>query len=336
MIVMVISGGRSAEREISLLSGGWVREELEKSGHSLLDVRIDSRGGWSLEELPLQIDPGPCPWRILAGGTELDFDLVFPVLHGPLGEDGTIQGLCEIAGWKYAGAPVMGCAVAMDKHTMKLLARDAGIPVLPWVFTEGAENLREFAENAAELGFPLFVKPSRLGSSVGISRVNSLKELMPALERAREHDGRILVEKALDTPRELEVSVLGSESEIEASVPGEILPGRGWYDYEAKYSCSESKLLIPAPVTEETALRLRSMAGDAFRIIGGTGYARVDFLINGTTGEVFFNEINTIPGFTSISMFPKLWQASGLCSGELLDRILREALHRRVHGIGRS
>lgn len=334
MNVLVVSGGRSAERDVSLVSGAWVREALAGAGHSVLDVRIGPGGDWTLSGEPLGIDAGECPWKLLSNGTGLPFDVVFPVLHGPFGEDGTVQGLCETAGWPYAGVPVMGCAVAMDKQTMRLLARDAGLPLLPWVFTDGSEDPGLFAGQALKLGSTLFVKPSRMGSSVGISRAEGRDELLAAIETASRYDGRILVERALTAPREIEVSVLGTAGRVETSVPGEIVPGREWYDYNAKYHCDDSRLMIPADLPETTALDIGLMARTAFMLLGGTGFARVDFLVDRATGEVFFNEINTIPGFTSISMFPKLWDASGLPSGRLLDAILSDAVSRPLTGTG--
>lgn len=337
MKVLVVSGGRSAERDISLVSAEWVRSRLGMAGHSVLDVRISPGGDWTLRGELLEIYPGVCPWRLATpSGGQVDFDILFPVLHGPFGEDGTIQGMCDTAGWRCAGVGVMGSAVAMDKHTMRLLARDAGLPLLPWVFNDGSGNHGAFAETALELGLPLFVKPSRMGSSVGISRVDSVEGLLPALAAAAEHDERILVEKALERPRELEVSVLGSGGGIEASVPGEVVPGRKWYDYQAKYNCSDSRLLIPAPVTPETGGKLRLLAQTAFRLIGGRGYARVDFLMGSNGEDVYFNEMNTIPGFTSISMFPKLWEESGLPPDGLLEAIMQEAMSRPVTGTVRK
>lgn len=332
MKVLVVSGGRSAERDVSLVSGAWVRESLARAGHSVLDVRIGAGGDWTLSGEPMCIDMGECPWKLLSKGSAVPFDVVFPVLHGPFGEDGTVQGLCETAGWPYAGVPVMGCAVAMDKQTMRLLARDAGLPLLPWVFTDCSEDPRLFADQALQLGPALFVKPSRMGSSVGISRAEGMDELLTAIGVASRYDCRIVVERALTAPRELEVSVLGTGEGVEASVPGEIVPGREWYDYNAKYHCDDSRLMIPADLPETTALNIGLMARTAFRLLGGRGFARVDFLLDSATGEVFFNEVNTIPGFTSISMFPKLWNASGLSSEKLLNAILSEALSRPLNG----
>lgn len=334
MKVLVVSGGRSAEREVSLVSGEWVRKTLADSGHSVLDMRIGPEGDWTIMGEPVAVLAKECPWKLHAGGSEVGFDAVFPVLHGPFGEDGTFQGVCETAGWPCAGVPLLGCAVSMDKQTMRLLARDAGLPLLPWVFTDGTEDRSAFVEQALELGPVLFVKPSRMGSSVGISRAAGRDELLPALETASLHDCRIIVERALDAPREIEVSVLGADHRIRASVPGEILPGREWYDYSAKYQCEGSKLMIPADLPETAALNIGLMARTAFALLGGAGFARVDFLMDRETGEVFFNEVNAIPGFTSISMFPKLWNASGLTSGELLDTILTEAVSRHAAGTG--
>lgn len=334
--MLVLSGGRSAERDVSLVSAEWVRDELIKAGHSVMDVKISQGGQWTLRGESLEIYPGVCPWKLATSRGEIDFDVAFPVLHGPFGEDGTIQGMCETAGWRCAGVPVMGSAIAMDKHTMKLLARDSGLPLLPWVFTDGTEDHEALAEMALELGPPLFVKPSRMGSSVGISRVETRDQLISALSAAAIHDVRIIVEKALERPRELEVSVLGAGRGIDASIPGEIVPGRDWYDYEAKYECGDSRLLIPAPLSGETSGKLRLMAQSAFRLIGGRGFARVDFLMESGGESIYFNEINTIPGFTSISMFPKLWQGSGLAPRELLDAILSEAVNRPVTGTVRK
>jgi len=332
MKVLVVSGGRSAERDVSLVSGAWVRNTLTDSGHSVLDMRIGPGGDWTLSGEPLSLIAGECPWKLLSNGSPVPFDAVFPVLHGPFGEDGTFQGLCETAGWPCAGVPVMGCAVAMDKQTMRLLARDAGLPLLPWVFTDGSEDPGLFAGQALQLGSTLFVKPSRMGSSVGISRAGDREELLAAIETASRYDRRVVVERALAAPREIEVSVLGTGEKIEVSVPGEVLPGKGWYDYDAKYHCDDSRLVIPADLPETTVLNIDLMARTAFRLLGGNGFARVDFLLDRANGEVFFNEVNTIPGFTSISMFPKLWNASGLSSGDLLEAILSEALSRPRNG----
>lgn len=335
MNVLVVSGGRSAEREVSLVSGEWVRRTLTDSGHNVLDMRIGAGGDWTLSDEPLSIVATECPWKLaLPDGTGACFDVVFPVLHGPFGEDGTFQGVCETAGWPCAGVPLLGCALSMDKQTMRLLARDAGLPLLPWVFWDGSFDRGIFVEQALELGDALFVKPSRMGSSVGISRAEGREELQGAIGNALRYDTRIVVERALAAPREIEVSVLGTGLRIETSVPGEILPGREWYDYNAKYQCGDSRLMIPADLPETTVLNIGLMARTAFRLLGGAGFARVDFLVDRQSGELFFNEVNAIPGFTSISMFPKLWDASGLTPGKLVEAILSEALCRPSTGTG--
>lgn len=336
MNVLVLSGGRSAEREISLLSAEWVSSELKAAGHTVTDVIIRQDGAWipSDSSERLLFEAGAIPWRLIHGKKTISFDVVFPVLHGSYGEDGTVQGLCATAGWPCAGVPVMGSSVAMEKHTLKRLASHASIPVVPWVFLDESHStpLESLKEEIASLGFPLFVKPSRLGSSVGIGKANTAEELAAAIKVASEYDSMILIEKAVDSPREIEVSVVGDGSRILSSVPGEVLSGREWYDYAAKYQCDSSKLVIPASLSASYTEDIRMMAENAFRLLGGRGYARVDFLMN--SEGVWLNEVNTIPGFTSISMFPKLWEATGMASGELLKFIIEEALARAEHGLG--
>jgi len=336
MRVLVLSGGRSAEWEISLLSAGWVSGELKAAGHSVTEVFIDRDGSWMLRGSAARLSVETCelPWKLSSGDTVIPFDVVFPVLHGSFGEDGTVQGFCATAGWPCAGVPVLGSAIAMEKHTMKKLASQASIPVVPWVFFDENPNscFECLQEEIAALGYPLFVKPSRLGSSVGISRVNSVDELPGAIRLASSYDSLILIEKAVDSPREIEVSVLGNGVQVLSSVPGEVLPGRDWYDYTAKYQCEESELAIPAELSASHMEDIRMMAENAFRLLGGRGYARVDFLMN--SKGVWLNEINTIPGFTSISMFPKLWAATGMESADLLNFILEEAFSRSDHGLG--
>ncbi len=335
MKVVVLAGGRSAEYEISLISAEWVAERLTAAGHEVTEIIIERDGSWSVKNSPdlLEIRTGSIPWSIQAAGKPIAFDAVFPVLHGSFGEDGTVQGFCATAGWPCAGVPVMGSAIAMEKHTMKSLAKNAGIPVVPWVLLDEdpAACFDCLKEKIKSMGLPLFVKPSRLGSSVGISRVDSLEELPVAVAKAAEYDTRILIEKAVEQPREIEVSVMGNGAEVISSIPGEILPGREWYDFKAKYHCEESKLSIPAGIKASDTENIRMIAEKVFRLLGGMGFARVDFLMNhrGT----WLNEVNTIPGFTEISMFPKLWEASGLDSAEILDYILEETVNRREHGL---
>jgi D-alanine-D-alanine ligase len=332
MKVLVLSGGRSAEREISLESAGFVGVAIRDGGHEVIDVLIDAEGSWSVDGKTLSICTAGPRWELRAGRREIRFDAVFPVLHGPFGEDGTVQGLCETAGWPCAGADVMASSIGMNKITFKRLVAGAGIPTPAWLEVVG--DTPGPAEIAAILGLPVFVKPARLGSSVGITRACSLAELAGALDLAFSYDPLVIVEKAVPMPREIEVSVIGDAEGVFSSVPGEVKPGKEWYDYEAKYSCAASKLEIPADLVSELALAAREYSKQAFAMIGGRGFARVDFLLSGC--ELFLNEINTIPGFTAISMFPKLWEATGVPAPALLDRILREAVSRRQVGLWRN
>jgi len=335
MRVLVLAGGRSAEWEISLISAEWVSDQLRNADHTVTDVYIERDGSWMLKGSgeKLRITAGSVPWSLFSGNEPVPFDVVFPVLHGSFGEDGTVQGLCATAGWPCAGVPVLGSSVAMEKHTMKSLAAGAAIPVVPWVFIDEDpgrcyECLRQ---EIVEMGWPLFVKPSRLGSSVGISRVDVPEELPAALKKAAQYDSKILVEAAVKSAREIEVSVLGNGVNVLSSVPGEVIPGREWYDYTAKYRCEDSKLSIPANISASHSEDVRMMAEKAFRLIGGRGFARVDFLMNDR--GIWLNEINTIPGFTAISMFPKLWAASGMEPAGVFQFILDEAVNRKEHGL---
>jgi D-alanine-D-alanine ligase len=257
-------------------------------------------------------------------------DVVFPVLHGTFGEDGTVQGLLELADVPYVGAGVLASAAGMDKDVMKRLFRDAALPIVPWELILRSEwqndpgAVRKRIEK--QLRYPLFVKPVNLGSSVGISKVHGRRELEAALNLAAQYDRKILVEKGIDA-REIECSVLGNDHP-QASVPGEVLSVNEFYDYEAKYIKPGSELVIPAKLTPRQTKQVREVAIRAFRAVDGAGMARVDFLLDRKTGKVYLNEINTIPGFTSISMYPKLWEASGLPYSRLLDRLIELALER--------
>lgn len=329
MEVLVVYGGRSAEREISLESARFVAQALGGAGYGVVPVEIGSDGSWRMEGEEVRLEAGPVPWRLVRRGGRVLFDVVFPVLHGPLGEDGTVQGLCETAGWRCAGAGVAASAVGIDKVLFKRLVSGAGIPVVPWV--EVSPSCRPSAEAiAGALGLPVFVKPARLGSSVGISRVDSAGDLPGALALALSYDERVLVEQAVAEAREIEVSVLGDGARVHSSLPGEIRPGREWYDYEAKYSCPDSRLLIPADLPADLARAVRSHAESAMTLLGSRGFARVDFLLG---RDLYLNEINTIPGFTPISMFPKLWEASGLPVSTLMEAIISEAVSRPPVGL---
>jgi len=257
-------------------------------------------------------------------------DVIFPVLHGTFGEDGTVQGLIELAGIPYVGAGVLGSATGMDKDIMKRLFRDTGLPVVPWVLLLRSEYhahpMKARRRVETEIGYPAFVKPANLGSSVGISKVRNRAELYSALNLAGRYDRKILVEKAIDA-REIECSVLGNDTP-RASVPGEIVPVNEFYDYDAKYVQEGSKLIIPAKIGASKSREVRELSIRAFKAIDCAGMGRVDFLMNRKSGKLFVNEINTIPGFTSISMYPKLWEASGLPYARLIDRLIELAIER--------
>jgi D-alanine-D-alanine ligase len=306
--VAVIGGGRSSEHEISLASAESVRGGLEAGGHEALEVRIDRAGRWTRDGKPLSLEP--------AGGL-LGADVAFPVLHGPFGEDGTVQGLLELLDVPYVGAGVMASALAMDKALFKDLMSAHGIPQVDY------SAVREGDEPSVHP--PAFVKPARLGSSVGISKAGSEADLDAALRHAFEHDPVALVER-FSAGLEVECSVLGHRDPI-ASHPGEIVVKRGdWYDYDAKYTDGGMELVIPARVPEHVRDEVRRLAIEVFRIVGCSGMARVDFFIE--DDRVLVNELNTIPGFTQTSVYAKLFEASGLPYVELLDRLLSLALER--------
>ncbi|HYY20662.1 MAG TPA: D-alanine--D-alanine ligase family protein [Thermoleophilaceae bacterium] len=315
MRVAVLAGGRSSEHEISLASGSSVREALAEAGHEVLFVQIGRDGRWARDGGPVTLEPG-------AG--LLGADVVFPALHGPFGEDGTVQGLLEVLDVPYVGAGVMASAVAMDKLVFKDLMGRAGVPQVEYAAARDGED-----PTAVErLGLPVFVKPARLGSSVGISKVESKAELRAALGAAFEHDPVAVVE-AMARGVEVECSVLGN-SDPEASEPGQIVPHAEWYDYEAKYTPGGMELVVPAPVPAAVRERVRELAVEVFRRVECAGMARVDFFVEDPGGQarVLVNELNTIPGFTATSVFAKLFEASGVGYVELLERLLRLALER--------
>jgi D-alanine-D-alanine ligase len=265
--------------------------------------------------------------------TGLGLDVIFPVLHGPYGEDGTVQGLLELANVPYVGAGVLGSAVGMDKAVMKQLFAAHGLPVGKYIVTLRREWERDAANVrsrvGSELGYPVFVKPANLGSSVGISKAKNDAQLDEAVRVAAEFDRKIVIEAAVPNTREIECAVLGND-EPEASIAGEIVPSREFYDYESKYLDEGSQPLIPAPITEAQMAEVRRMAIAAYRALDGAGMARVDFLMDGSTGDIYLNEVNTIPGFTTISMYPKMWEASGLPYPELIDRLIALAIERHA------
>jgi D-alanine-D-alanine ligase len=289
------------------------------------------------EDTVLAIERGPDSRAADATGsatvTGVGLDVVFPVLHGPYGEDGTVQGLLELANVPYVGAGVLGSAVGMDKAVMKTLFAARDLPVGPYVVVLRPEWNRSaravITRIASDLGYPIFVKPANLGSSVGISKAKSDEELVAAMELALQFDRKIVIEAAIPKAREIECAVLGND-DPQASIPGEIVPSREFYDYEAKYLDEGSKALIPAPLTTSQVADVQRLSIAAFRAVDGAGMARVDFLIAGETGQMYVNEVNTIPGFTTISMYPKMWEASGVSYTELVDRLITLALERHA------
>ena len=310
-------GGRSSEHEISLASSAAIRGGLEEAGHEAVEVVIAPDGRWTAGGEPVVIEP--------SGGV-LDADVVFPALHGPFGEDGTVQGLLELLDVPYVGSGVLASALCMDKVLFKELMAHAGLPQVGYVAVE--EGVLDGAVPAIErLGLPCWVKPARLGSSVGIVRVGETRELEGALQTAFAHDPRVIVE-ASATGLEVECSVLGPTSDPVASTPGEIvlLKGEGWYDYEAKYAEGGMELVVPPRISDVAVERVRSLAVGAFRLAGCSGLARADFFVDGD--EVLLNELNTMPGFTATSVYAKLWDKSGVPYPELVDRLVRIAVER--------
>ncbi len=346
--VGVLFGGRSGEHQVSLVSARGIMQHLDPERYEVYPIGITQEGAWyfgpqAREMLERGTTEGLRPVTVLPDPTRpglwalepvlerlADLDVVFPVLHGTFGEDGTLQGLLELAGVAYVGAGVAASALAMDKGLFKDLMRAHGLPVVRYrVFTRyrwEREPEQVLRESEAVAPYPLFVKPANLGSSVGVSKVRNREELRRALDLAAQFDRRLLVEQGIPA-REIEVSVLGND-EPEVSVPGEIIPGDEFYSYRAKYLDDSSQLLIPAPLTPEQTRRVQELALAAYRAIDAAGMARVDFLMHRETGELFISEVNTIPGFTPISMYPKLWEASGLPYARLLDRLIALALER--------
>ena len=342
--VGVLFGGRSGEHEVSLASAASVIRGLDLDKYEPVPIGITKDGHWLVGEgaakmLPdilksgrsvmLAADPTEAALVPLDRGAGAQrFDVMFPVMHGTFGEDGTIQGMLELAGIPYVGAGVLGSAIAMDKDVAKRLCEDAGIPVVPWVAVPRWQWEKEPAAVKAAIEqkfeYPVFVKPAALGSSVGMNKVHTAEELEPALNFAAEYGMKIMVEKAV-TAREIEVSVLGNH-DPQASVPGEIVPHREFYDYTAKYLEDGTRLLIPADLKPAQVKKVRGIAVEAFRTLDLCGMARVDFFLEKTGGKILFNEANTILGFTSISMYPKMWEASGIGFRELIDKLIELAL----------
>jgi D-alanine-D-alanine ligase len=358
--VGVLFGGQSGEHEVSLVSAHAVMRGLDPARYEVVPIGIAKDGRWvsgpgafaalaaaaDPKQLPTSFEGGHGsqetaalvavaePGQILRG--EGAVDVVFPVLHGPMGEDGTVQGLLELAGVPYVGCGVLASAVGMDKAMMKAAFAAAGLPLLPWALVRRSDWAREpervIAWIEGQLQYPMFVKPANLGSSVGISKAKDRAGLAEGLRVAAGYDRRVVVEQGIPA-REIEVSVLGNDAP-EASVPGEIIPANEWYDYEAKYLSDASQIVIPAPISLELAGQVRELAARAFLAVDGAGLARVDFLLHTETGELFLNEVNTMPGFTPVSMYAKMWEATGLAYPELLDRLVALALDRAGGGSG--
>ena len=360
--VGVIYGGRSGEHEVSLASAAAVFKNLDPARYEAIPIRIEKDGKWTLPSRPptLQaaaeaiaaaktqtLDEGAQAYpvaypdgdalitidRAHAVVSGRAIDVMFPVLHGPYGEDGTVQGLLELANVPYVGAGVLASAVGMDKAAMKLVFAARGLPMVDYevlLKRDWQRDQRALMHTVvARLGFPVFVKPANLGSSVGISKAKHATELKAAIDLAAQFDRKIIVEAAVPHAREIECAVLGND-EPDASVPGEVISAREFYDYEAKYLDGGSSERIPALITEAQTEEVRTLSVAAFKAIDGAGMARVDFLLAGDSGVLYVNELNTIPGFTTISMYAKLWAASGLDYPTLLDRLIALALERHA------
>lgn len=323
MSTLVLAGGRSSEHDVSLASARSVSESLREKGHEVIDVLIGRDGRWTRDGEPVALAPcvdGPALVGLGDGGGRTPISLVFPVLHGPFGEDGTVQGLCETVGVAYAGAGVAASAIAMDKVTFKAFMEQAGVPGVEHVAVDahdwrGGVSIPE--RIARELGYPCFVKPASLGSSVGITRVSEPKDLPPAVETALAYGPRVIVERGV-SGREIEVGVLGND-ELIVSPPGEIEYDAEWYDYETKYSPGLMRLSVPADLDDETAAEARALAAQAYRAINCRGMARVDLFLEG--GRLLVSELNTIPGFTPTSVYASLMEQAGIGYADLIDRI---------------
>ncbi len=355
--VGVIFGGRSGEHEVSLASARSVMDAMDRERYEIVPIGITQEGRWIASGNPLRAlelgdvsvsrpaallgDPSRRGLmqleeteRALEATRLAELDVVFPVLHGPYGEDGTVQGLLELAGIPYVGAGVIGSALGLDKAVFKDVMLAHGLPIVEHLLFKrkewdaSPESVMERVE--AALDYPVFTKPANLGSSVGISKCDNRAGLAAGLAEAARYDRKLIVEAAVPAAREIEVSVLGNDDPI-ASLPGEIIPSREFYSYAAKYldeGEDASRLLIPAPISPELTGRVRSLAVQAYRAIDCAGMARADFLLSGETQDLYVNELNTIPGFTAISMYPKLWEATGISYSELIDRLIELALER--------
>src|SRR5438094_6529026 len=337
--VGVIFGGRSGEHEVSLRSAESILKALDLDKSALVPIVLghDAQRLPSTKAVPMLPAKDQIQKVLTDGGPitlpaeparQAIVDVIFPILHGTYGEDGRMQGFLELANVPYVGAGVLGSAIGMDKDVMKRLLREAGLPIVDY-WTVRKTDLDAFlSAHISNLPYPVFVKPANLGSSVGITKVHAAEELPAALETAAQYDRKIVVEQGVDA-RDIELSVLGNNDPI-ASLPGEIIPSREFYDYKAKYVDENSRLLIPAPLEAIQTNDAQRLAVAAFKVLECSGMARVDLFLERMTGKFYVNEINTLPGFTSISMYPKLWQASGIPYSELIDRLITLAIERHA------
>lgn len=348
--VGVIFGGRSSEHEVSLVSATSVINALDKEKYEIVPIGITPQGRWVSSDRSLQLlkskdgidrEPErflpPEPGRQALVSTVEDglppenLDVIFPVVHGTYGEDGTLQGLLELANIPYVGCGVLASAVGMDKIVQKQLFERAGLPIPKYVWFHSSrcrERLKKVvAETERALRYPLFVKPANTGSSVAITKAHDRSELVEAINLAIQYDRKIIVEQGVKNAREIECSVLGNDRPV-ASVPGEVIPSNEFYDYDAKYVDGKSVSIIPAELPKRLIKEVQRLAVEAFKAIDGAGMARADFFVTKKKGRIYLNELNTIPGFTAISMYPKMWEASGVSYSELLDRLIALAFQR--------
>lgn len=352
--VLILCGGRSEEHEISLISAGCILKALDRTRFEPIVVGISKEGGWHLEKedsfylgefradkirlnteapkvalVPYSSSDGR-GW-LKAPDAEVAFDVVFPIVHGQFGEDGTLQGLLDIVGTPYVGSGCESSAVCMDKVLTKTICEVNGVPVAEYVWVRNLSELAEKKEAIVRLGLPLFVKPSRQGSSVGVSKVRTAETLEKAVLEALRYDSKCLIERGI-RGRELECAVLGSSKDARASLPGEILPDAsiGWYSYDAKYILADgAKTVVPAALDRATQLRIQELAIRTFKLLECEGLARIDMFLEEKTGRIYLNEVNTLPGFTPISMYPKMWQATGIEYADLINELITLAFSRR-------
>jgi D-alanine-D-alanine ligase len=357
--VGVLFGGRSGEHEVSLASARSIMGVMSPEQYVIVPIGITHEGRWLTGGDPMAVlaagGPAasaplptaetaaltPAPEQMAGrelvpgatGGHFPPLDVIFPVLHGPYGEDGTVQGLLELAGVPFVGCGVLASSLAMDKIASKEVFITHGLPVAPYRPVKRrhweADPAAVIADLEVALGYPMFIKPANLGSSIGVGRAGNRAELADALAEAARYDRRLLVEAAIPHAREIECSVLGNDDPL-ASVPGEVVPSNEFYDYAAKYLDGRSELCIPAPIPAEATAQVRDLAVRAFLALDGAGLARVDFLLDDVSGKLYLNEVNTMPGFTSISMYPQLWAASGIPYAELIDRLIELAVERHA------